>query len=154
MKFNRKLRKKRLKPKINAPDFRLEPFLCITFISNTQTFYYYHDKLGNRIRRIPETMPLRQFRLTEGNDLNYEKINEDVAVSIGPNPTADIPYIEFKSNMELSGRIKLISSSGRLIKNIFISQSVELNMVSLPAGSYILTISGDNYNYSKIIIKN
>lgn len=83
-----------------------------------------------------------------------KKINEDVAVSIGPNPTADILYIEFKSNMELSGRIKLISSSGRLIKNIFISQSVELNMVSLPAGSYILTISGDNYNYSKIIIKN
>ncbi len=129
-------------------------FLCITFISNTQTFYYYHDRLGNRIRRIPETMPLRQFRLTEGSDLNYENIYEDVAVSIGPNPTADILYIEFKSNMELSGRIKLISSSGRLIKNIFIMQSVELDMAGLPVGSYILTISGDNYNYSKIIIKN
>lgn len=129
-------------------------FFNFIIVADSQTFYYYHDRLGNRIRRIPETMPLRQFRLTEGSDLNYENIYEDVAVSIGPNPTADILYIEFKSNMELSGRIKLISSSGRLIKNIFIMQSVELDMAGLPVGSYILTISGDNYNYSKIIIKN
>lgn len=129
-------------------------FLNSIAVINSQTFYFSHDKVGNRIRRIPETYLVRQLKLTDENDLNYENINDDVAVSIGPNPTVDILYIKFKSNIELSGRIKLISSSGRLIKNIFVKQSVELDMSGLPVGSYILIISGDNYNYSKILIKN
>lgn len=83
---------------------------------------------------------------------------EKVRMQIYPNPATHFIRVVLRSKELKDIDVAIYSSQGQLLKTIRVGnpgsiwqQNIPLDMY--PCGSYILKVTGENYNYSKIFIK-
>jgi hypothetical protein len=83
---------------------------------------------------------------------------EKVRVHMYPNPASHFIKVELRSKELKDITVAIYSARGQLMKTIRVGnpgstwqQSIPLDM--FPCGFYILKVTGENYNFSKIFIK-
>lgn len=85
-----------------------------------------------------------------------EESDHDKSISIFPNPTTGILYVEIKGNTGSLKSIKLLDPIGQelLKQELDYSHSFQLDLNMLPSGMYSLQIFGDNLFEVRKLIKN
>ena len=142
---------------------------CIFLSVNAQVEYTY-DIHGNRISRHIVSVKLDSsdfktidstFNITDElvtNDfITYEISNylDDTQISIYPNPTKDIVNIDITGeNASENNKIFIYSMNGQLIEQRTETDNrMQIDLSSLPQGTYIMIIETDKFKYKQKIIK-
>lgn len=97
------------------------------------------------------------YKYKESEEVSVKDVLEfGNKINVFPNPVSDVVNVKYDLEVEKLV-ISLYSISGKLLKqrNINDTQSgiTNLNLSMLPSGYYVITISGDNFNITKKIIK-
>lgn len=128
----------------------------LTSLAQTTEIVYTYDDAGNRTKReyivIPADPPALENEEVDNpgeSDENeevqpevYEDLLGEQQIKVYPNPTRGKLAIEIVNyNFNESGSIQVFDMGGRLVQNITnLSQSMEVDITSEPAGSYIMVI--------------
>ena len=110
------------------------------YLYDTEQTLIYQEELGKvkHVRYSDERPPI-----TPGENV---QMSEAMQVTVYPNPTADMLYI----NKAEAGEVRLYTSDGRLLQVIGASEDrVEINMSAYPAGTYVLFCSGEAFSVIK-----
>jgi len=90
-----------------------------------------------------------------------EQISQNHKMTIYPNPTNGIQYINVIADQPLNGQIRLLDINGRLVKDIYTGIfnegenyfSIDLSNLAKGLYVYVLTDNDGNYEYRKSIIE-
>ena len=86
--------------------------------------------------------------------VGVEELNSSSSVKVGPNPASDVLNIQFTEALNDNVQINIFDLNGRTVKQEVISDlNSSISTSDLPVGSYIMTITSQDYNfYKKIMI--
>ncbi len=141
--------------------------------SYAQSIEYTYDDAGNRTSRkvmpaAPESVQETTEKNKEVTDVNeelteenkketevYEDLVAEKQLRIYPNPTRGKLAVEIVNyNLNESGSIQVFDMAGRMVHNTrVLSQNMEIDITSEPAGSYIMVIVIGNEKSEWKIIK-
>ena len=144
--------------------------LSYSFLLINAQVEYTYDIHGNRISRHIVSVKLDSsdfktidstFNITDElvtNDFTtYEISNylDDTQISIYPNPTKDIVNIDITGeNASENNKIFIYSMNGQLIEQRTETDNrMQIDLSSLPQGTYIMIIETDKFKYKQKIIK-
>ena len=117
------------------------------------TFSY--DASGNRICRAVKTSNgiNNQIEIEEKNV--YDELLRDFFLKFYPNPAKDFLTLEISQLPQgTTAKVTLLNNSGNIVLMNFVSSGIHrLNISSLPAGVYILSISAGNSSTASKILK-
>lgn len=121
-------------------------------VTNTNSTSQMSSDSGSNWSTAPHGYRIRSV-VYESPALLATSENKIKEIAIYPNPVIDILKIKLTKNQK--SNLKVFDMSGRLVKEMDAdSENIELNVSSLPKGSYVLKISSDGKNANKKFIKN
>jgi hypothetical protein len=91
-----------------------------------------------------------------GGEASDSAQNDNIELHLFPNPASDMLTIEFKGINYSDGFVELYDVSGKLIRSVAIPEgreSLEVNVADMPAGTYLVKLSGEDKMLSEIFIK-
>jgi hypothetical protein len=84
-----------------------------------------------------------------------ENLEEDVTVTVYPNPASDIVNIKFEQALDEEVKVLFVNSQGKPVRSIIIEATVveqQINLQDLPAGIYYLKLmKGKLSNVYKVV---
>ncbi len=83
-------------------------------------------------------------------------LSENLDWHIVPNPVSEVVHVQFRDGSNEPFTIKINDMIGNIVlaKNISLGETSEVNVVQLPAGSYLLTITtATGHSSSKLFVK-
>ena len=86
--------------------------------------------------------------------VGVEELNATSTVKVGPNPANEFLNIQFTEALNDNVQINIFDLNGRTVKQqVITDMNSTISTSELPVGSYIMTITGSDYNnYQKIMI--
>jgi hypothetical protein len=123
--------------------------------STIETAYRFtdlHPLSGNNIYRIKEADKEGRFNLSDLRSLNFADLKPYIQIS--PNPATNIVTVKIPGNTQ-NLTVRLLSTGGQLILNkVLAEESLKLDVSTLAAGVYNITIDGKGYSAKyKLIIQ-
>jgi PKD repeat protein len=84
-----------------------------------------------------------------------KELNTEGGVSLHPNPTNGILYLEFKDNFKANFDLTILDVQGKVLKNIKLSRDSlqELDMNDLGKGVYFFRFANEKYHFTKKIVR-
>jgi hypothetical protein len=111
---------------------------------------------GNNYYRLKMVDLDATFKMSEMRKVGMN--GSDLEFSFGPNPVINEATIRISGNQRTRLNVTLTDLMGRTLKSMSFSKTENLltqkiNLADLPAGQYILSVKGDNINYTQRIMK-
>jgi hypothetical protein len=127
--------------------------------STTSKNYRFTDNsplTGNNYYRLKMVDLDATFKYSELRRVSMN--GSDLEFSFGPNPVTSEANIRITGNQRTRLNITVTDLMGRTLKSMSFSKtdivfSQKINLAELPAGQYILSVKGDNVNYTQRIMK-
>jgi hypothetical protein len=111
---------------------------------------------GNNYYRLKMVDLDATFKYSEVRRVSMN--GSDLEFSFGPNPVINEANIRITGNQRTRLNITVTDLMGRTLKSMSVSKSdivfsQKISLAELPAGQYVLSIKGDNVNYTQRIMK-
>jgi hypothetical protein len=127
--------------------------------SSTAKNYRFTDDAplsGNNYYRLKMVDLDASFKLSEVRKVSMN--GSDLEFSFGPNPIINEANIRISGNQRTRLYVTVTDLMGRTLKSMNFTKTENLftqkiNLAELPAGQYVLSIKGENVNYTQRIMK-
>ncbi|HLO83143.1 MAG TPA: T9SS type A sorting domain-containing protein, partial [Chitinophagaceae bacterium] len=111
---------------------------------------------GNNYYRLKMVDLDASFKLSEMKKVSMN--GSDLEFSFGPNPVINEANIRISGGQRTRLNVTVTDLMGRTMKSMSFTKTdniliQKINLAELPAGQYILSIKGDNVNYTQRIMK-
>ena len=126
--------------------------------ATTQEIQFRYDDTGNRLSREPVYPENIQLNLVDHEDDPHESTRiGDLVVKLYPNPGPGIFWLELSTrekDIPKDLRLTVTNGDGELVFALrVIGLKTQIDLRTLPSGSYVLTLSHGKYSLATKVIK-
>ncbi|MDR9399737.1 MAG: T9SS type A sorting domain-containing protein [Salibacter sp.] len=135
--------------------------LAFTVAENSSTGLYHElNDLDNQVSQIKQWFAQKQFDKWSRGCIAYNSVpdrdlTENSSFKLYPNPAENYVRIEFTDELNSSNQIEIFNTLGAMVRSQKVSgKRANIQLDNMPAGIYLVRVSGSDINETKRLIVN
>ncbi|KAB1061810.1 T9SS type A sorting domain-containing protein [Salibacter halophilus] len=134
---------------------------AFTVAENSSTGLYHEmNDLDNQVQTIKQWFTQKQFESWKRGCIAYNSVpdrdlTENSSFKLYPNPAENYVKVEFSVDQKSTSRVEVFNTLGAMVRSQKVSDNREIiQLDNMPAGIYLIRVSGSEVNETKRLIVN